>query len=120
MVFEISGGLVVREKKILMTFDENVEKWTVPASEGERGELSAEAALRAVENLSGCGGEVHRYRRRLKTNYSIEEEEITWQPFSIDIEGEPENGEWVPISDLEEKELVEPLSQVREEMVDRL
>ena len=120
MVFEISGGLVVREKKILMTFDDESEKWSVPTSEGERGELSAEAALRAVEEMTGCGGEVSRYRRRFKTSYEIEEETITWQPFSIELEGEPDQGEWVPISELEEKELVTPMDQVTDELVDRL
>jgi ADP-ribose pyrophosphatase YjhB (NUDIX family) len=120
MVSEISGGFVVREKKLLMLFDESEEKWAVPSAEGNRGEISADAAVRAVENVSGCEAEVSRYRRRLKTSHTVQEDEITWQSYSIEMEGEPEKGQWVPISDLESKDLVSPLDNIREKLVDRL
>jgi len=45
---DVSAGLIVRDKKILVTFDESREVWDVPTAAGESGELSSQTAERAV------------------------------------------------------------------------
>lgn len=120
MVNEVSYGFVVRNKNLLMVFDDSSGVWNVPSTPGERGELSADAAERAVTSLTGCDSRVARYRGCLKTEFEYGGEDVKLQPYSIEIEGDPQDGEWVPISELSSKELAEPLTGIREEMVNRL
>jgi len=120
MVSEISSGLVVKNKSVLMVQDEQTQQWDFPSADGRSDELSADTAERAVTDLTGCKAEVSRYRDRLKTRFDQDQKEMTWQPYSIDIEGTPENGEWVPVSDIESIELPAHLEKVREKLSDRL
>lgn len=120
MVHEVSCGLVVRDKNLLMVFDDSSGVWNVPLTPGENGELSADAAERAVASLTGCESSVSRYRGRLKTEFQDGDEDVTLQPYSVEIKGEPENGEWVPISELSSRDLATPLGGIRDEMVNRL
>lgn len=118
MVSEVSSGLVVKNKNVLMV--QEGEYWNFPSADGKSSELSADTAHRAVTSLTGCEAEVSRYRDRLKTKFNKNDKEFTWQPYSIEISGKPDEGEWVPVSDLESIELPQHLEKVREELCDRL
>lgn len=118
MVSEISSGLVVKNKTVLMVQEGN--QWNFPSADGKSDELSADTAQRAVTNLTGCDAEVSRYRDHLKTTFDKNETEFTWQPYSIEINGKPEEGEWVPIDEIESMELPSHLEKVREKLIDRL
>ena len=120
MVTEISSGLVVRNKKVLMVQDTQTDKWNFPSADGRSDELSADTAQRAVKKLTGCETEVSRYRDRLKTRYDTDQKEMTWQPYSIEIQGTPEKGEWIPIGELADKKLVQPLNDMKDKLTDRL
>lgn len=103
-----------------MVQDTQTEKWNFPSADGRSDELSADTAQRAVKTLTQCETNVSRYRDRLKTRFNQEEQEITWQPYSIEIEGTPEQGEWVPVDQLESKDLVQPLEDMKDKLSDRL
>lgn len=118
MVSEVSSALVVRNSKILMFFDEESGKWNIPSDSRASGELSADAAARAVETATSCGCEVSRYRKRFKTEFEHAGEETVWQPYSVKLEENPEDGEWIHVSELDEKDLAKPLSAIKEKIVD--
>lgn len=119
MTSEVSAGFVVREKKILMI--QNQEGlWSIPSETNAKGELSSQTALRAVENVTSVECEVKKYKKRLKTKYKEDGEEIYWQPYTITINGDPENGEWVPIEELSELELEFPLQNKLSEVLNRI
>ena len=117
---QVSGSLIVRDKKILMFFDDEKQKWSVPMDKGERGELSAETAVRVAEEATGCSCDVIRYRSKLKKDYEHGGEEFTLQPYSLEIEGEPEDSEWVHIKEIHEKDIVKPFSEMVEKLKDKL
>ena len=116
MPIDISAGLIVRDKKLLMVFDDSKDKWNVPVAAGQEGELSSQTAERAVQKHLDCEGEVTKYRGKLKTEISHEEKLINWQPYSVEIEDDPETGKWIPFSDIREDEVAEPLPQLAEKM----
>ena len=118
MTMDVSAGLIVRDKKILVTFDEARQPGDVPRAAGESGELSSQTAERAVENAIGMEGEVTKYRGKLKTEISYEEELINWQPYSVEIEGEPEEGKWISLKEIdpEDDEIADPLPRLAEKM----
>ncbi|MFP4229776.1 MAG: hypothetical protein ACLFRK_01385 [Candidatus Nanohaloarchaea archaeon] len=119
---EVSGGFVVREKKLLMV--ESEDGWTVPSKISEPGEISSDTARKAVENVSGLDCTVRKFKSRLKTTYVQNGEDYSWKPYAVEIESEEavetENGEWVPVKELPELELVPPLEKTAEEVVDRI
>lgn len=117
---EVSVGLVVRNKNLLMFFDDDNEEWNVPNTSCESGELAADAAERVVEDMTGCTATVSRYRGKIKKRKDHEGGELTVQPYSIDMDGEPENGQWVPVSDLDDKNLAHPVEHISEEINGRL
>ncbi len=118
MTMDVSAGLIVRDKKILVTFDESREVWDVPTAAGESGELSSQTAERAVEKAIGMECEVTKYRGKLKTEISYEDELINWQPYSVEIEGEPEEGKWISLKEIdpEDEEIADPLPRLAEKM----
>ncbi len=116
---EISGSLIVRDKKILMMFDEE-EGWKVPSGTGKSGELGACTAERVAEEATNCSSEAVKYKKRLKTVFEQEGEKYTWQPYAVEVEGEPKKGEWVSLDELESKELATPLESIKEKIVKRL
>jgi hypothetical protein len=120
MLSEVSGSLIVRDKNLLMVFDEDREVWNVPAAERFSNEISADAAKRVSEEFTGCETEVLKYKKRLKTDYEMNGEEHVFQPYSVSISGEPDKGEWVPISKLKSMDLATPLAKIRDELVKRL
>lgn len=120
MVSDISGGLIVQDKNLFMVFDEDNEVWNVPSQPGQPGEISADTAVRAVKKLTGCESSVSRYRSKLKTKFSKDGDEYTWQPYDIELNGEPENGEWVPVAELKERELATPLADITDKLVNKL
>jgi hypothetical protein len=120
MVSEVSSGLVVRNSKILMFFDEETEKWNVPSDSRASGELSADTAARAVKSAASCGCKVSRYRKRFKIEFESQGEQTVWQPYSVELEETPEKGEWVHVSELGKKELAEPLTKIKDKMADML
>lgn len=111
---EISGSLVVRDKKILMKFNEEEECWEVPSGSRERGELSADAAERVTKEVTGCDSDVIRYKGKLKKTFEREGEEAIFQPYRVELEGKPDNCEWVSLKALESKNLAAPLEEVRD------
>ncbi len=117
MTVEISGGLVVRDKKLLMVEDD--DGWNIPAVEVS-GEICADAAREITEELTGCSCEVSRYESRLKTRFQFNGQEFVWQPYLLDINGEPDEGEWVPLAELTSRDLVQPLDQIKDKLVERL
>jgi len=120
MASEVHSTLIVRKGKILMTFHEERKVWSIPHGECEKGELGADTAERIAEEFTNCPSEVTKYRKRLKTKLDDTEEKIVWQPYQVEIEGEPEKGEWVPLKELEEKELSSHISGIKEKIVKRL
>lgn len=118
-VTEISSGLVVREKRLLMFFDDENQTWDVPSVNNVSGEICATAAERATKEVTGCISEVVRYQGDLKTRFSDGEDDFLWQPYMVDIDGAPEEGEWVPISELESKELADHLHNAKEKLLDK-
>lgn len=118
MPIDLSAGLIVRDKKLFMVFDEEKEKWDVPKAAGESGELSSDTAERAVKQHLDCGMNVTKYRGKLKTEVSHNEKLINWQPYSVEIdeEAEPENGKWISFDDITEDEVAEPLPELAEQM----
>lgn len=120
MVSQVSTALVVNEKKLLMVFDEEESAWNTPSLSRKKGELSAEAAERALETHTGCTSETVRYRKKYKTTVTKGENEVTVQSFEIEITEEPENGEWVHVSELDSKKLAPSLEKVKGTIKDKL
>lgn len=116
---EVSGSIIVRNKNILMISNEEGE-WNIPSDEAQRGELGSDTAERVAEDLTNCSCHTLKYKKKLKTNFEREGEELKWQPYTVEIEGEPKEGEWVPISKLDTKDLASPLENVKEKLSDRL
>lgn len=113
---EISGSLVIRDKKILMTFNEETETWEVPSGVRERGELSADAAERVTTEVTGCDSVTVRYKGKLKKTFERKGEEVVWQPYRVELEGDPSNCQWVPMKTLGSKKLAAPLDEVRDKL----
>lgn len=122
MVREVSGGFVVREKKLLMVKDG--EKWTVPNEISTSGEISSDTARRAVENVIDRECTVRKFKSRLKTTFSNNGEEYSWKPYAVEVETEEvfdvEDAEWMPVKELEELELARPLEKTSEEVMNRI
>ena len=115
----ISAGFVTKDKKLLMV--QNQEgKWEVPSCMAQSGELSSDTAERAVKEFANADCEVERYKKNLKTTCEEDGEEYNWQPYTVEIKSEPENGEWVPINDLDNKELSPPLEENLSKLNNRL
>lgn len=120
MVHEVSGSLIVRDQKILLLKKEGSENYKIPMGYGEEGELSADAAERVASEVTGCGSQVERYKKKLKNSFEDESEEITMQPYKVNIEGEPEQGEWVEMHRLSSINLHPALADLTEEVAKRL
>lgn len=124
MDYEVAGGFVVEDKKLLMVEEDG--EWSVPSEISEPGELSSDTAERAVEKVTGKECEVHKYKSRMKTEYEEDGTEYSWKPYTVKI-GDPEErtenieeGEWVPVKQIEERELVEPVEETAEEIIKRV
>lgn len=121
MTGEVSGGFVVREKKLLM-INEGGE-WNVPNKISTQGEISSDTAKRAVQEVMGRECTVRKYKSRLKTSFTKNGEEYSWKPYAVEIESEEtvetKEGEWVTLKEIEEKELAEPLEKTAEEVINR-
>lgn len=117
---QISGSLIVRDKNLLMIYDEEQEVWNVPTDRGKKGELSAETAERIAEECTGCSSDATKYKGKLKTNFEINGEEHTWQPYTVEIEGEPEDAEWIKVEELHTVEVADPLSKIMEKLKKKL
>lgn len=107
---------MVRGKKILMMFNEENQVWNVPSGVRQKGELSADAAERVTTEITGCDSVTVRYKRKLKKTFEAKGEEFVWQPYRVEVEGSPQNCQWVPMSTLESKNLAAPLDQVRDKL----
>ncbi len=116
---EVSGSIIVRDKNILMISNDDGE-WNIPSDEAQRGELGSDTAERVAENITNCSCQTLKYKKKLKTNFERNGEELKWQPYTVEIEGEPQEGEWVPISKLDSKNLAAPLKSITEKLSDRL
>lgn len=115
---EVSGSIIVRDKNILMV-NENGE-WDIPSDRAQRGELGSDTAERVAESLTSCSSHTLKYKKKLKTNFEQNGEELKWQPYTVEIEGEPQQGEWVPISKIGSRDLASPLEKIKEKLSDRL
>jgi ADP-ribose pyrophosphatase YjhB (NUDIX family) len=117
-MIELCGGLLFRDGKVLM-FEEEEDKLSVPQTEGEHGELSADAAERISEELTGCECETYKYRGGLKATFEDGDETVVWQPFVVEAPEDAEpDGQWVDPEELDEDDVVEPLDQVLEDVAD--
>lgn len=116
---EVSGSIIVRNKNILMISNEE-GKWNIPSDQAQRGELGSDTAERVAEDLTECSSHTLKYKKKLKTKYTEDGEQFKWQPYTVEIEGEPQEGEWVPISKLDSKDLASPLRKIKEKLSDRL
>lgn len=117
---EVSGSLIVRNQKILLLKNEGQDDYQIPMGYGQKGELSADVAERITSEITGCGCEVERYKKKLKNSFTEDEAEVTMQPYKVSIEGEPKEGEWVDLTRLSSIELHPALSELTEEMAKRL
>jgi hypothetical protein len=116
---EVSGSIIVRNKNILMISNEDGE-WNIPSDQAQRGELGSDTAERVAEDITDCSCQTLKYKKKLKTNFERDGEEVKWQPYTVEIEGEPQKGEWIPISKLDSKDLASPLKGITEKLSDRL
>jgi len=127
MDYEVAGGFLVKEKKLLMVQEESGE-WNVPSEVSDPGELSSDTALRAVKNVISAECFVHKYKSRMKTEYVEDDTEYSWKPYAVkleeeeEIDGRPETeeGEWVAVKEIKEKELAEPLEETADEVIKRM
>ena len=119
LMTSISAGFVTKDKKLLMIQNQDGE-WEVPSCTGKSGELSSDTAERAVKEFAKTDCEVDRYKKNLKTTCEENGEELNWQPYTVEISSEPENGEWIPINDLENRELSQPLEENLSNLNNRL
>lgn len=119
-VVEVSGSLIVRDKNLLMVFDEEREVWNIPTSRGKKGELSAETAERVAEECTGCSSEAVKYKKKFKNEYQKDGEVFRLQPFRTEIDGEPEEVEWVKVDELHSKDVAEPLEEIVGKLKDKL
>jgi len=120
MIQEVSGSLIVRDQKILLLEHDGSEDYKIPMGYGEKGELSADVAERVATEVTGCGCEVERYKKKLKNSFEDKDNEVTMQPYKVNVEGEPERGEWVDINNLSSVELHPAISELTEEIAKRL
>ncbi|MFB6175348.1 MAG: hypothetical protein ABEJ87_05260 [Candidatus Nanohalobium sp.] len=116
-VSSISAGLIVRNKKILMFRNEEEEAWDVPSVRPEKGEISAEAALRASEKFSQCDCEVTRYKRKLQLTLGSGN---NWNPYLVELKGDPQRGEWVSKEEIKERKLVPHLEENKEKFMKKI
>jgi len=115
---DVSGRIIVRHKNILMINEDG--EWNIPSDKAKRGELGSDTAERVAEDVTDCSCQTLKYKKKLKTNFEKDGEELKWQPYTVEIEGEPQKGEWIPISKLDNKELASPLKDITEKLSDRL
>ena len=118
-VNEISSSIVTRDQNLLMYFNEEENHWDVPSGKVS-GELCCDVAKRATDELTGLESEVSRHEKKLKTEYSDNDEQFVWQPFKVEIEGEPQKGKWVPVSEIDSKDLSDHLEKAKEKLVEHL
>lgn len=95
-------------------------KLEIPSGQAERGELGSDTAERVAASFTDCESKTLKYRKELKKEFEREGESFRWQSYTVEIEGEPEKGEWVSISKLNSHDLVMPLSEMKDKLVDRL
>lgn len=115
-VSSISAGLIVQSKKLLVFYNEEEDAWDVPTVRPEKGELSADAARRVSEDFSGVGCSIKKYRKKLKTEVSGE----NWNPYVLEIDGEPQRGEWVSKAELKERQLVPHIEEMKEKFAKKI
>lgn len=115
---EVSCGLVLQNNKLLLTFDSDNEVWDLPHDTGNRGELGAETAERVTTEITGCDASVLKYKKKLKTVIEEEGEEYKWQPYMVEIEGNPQEGEWVSIDQVGSKKLSNAVEKMKERLSD--
>ncbi|MFB6099693.1 MAG: hypothetical protein ABEK16_00320 [Candidatus Nanohalobium sp.] len=120
MIEDFSGSLILRGNKVLMFYNDEEDFWDVPSGKRESGELSADAASRVSEQFTGCSSEVLKYQGKFKTTFESSEGEATWQPYMVEISGNPEEGEWVNKEEIPSKQLSPPLQNVSEKLADKL
>lgn len=120
MTSELSAGIVSKGKSVLMHYDENSDTWDIPNERCQKGELSSDAAKRAINDLTDSEIESIRYRNKLKHTFDLQGEEITVQSFAIEIEEDPENGEWVRADNMEERELAPAASNMKEKIESKI
>lgn len=120
MIEDFSGSLILRNNKVLMFYNEEEDFWDVPSGKRQEAELSADAASRISEKFTGCSSEVQKYQRKFKTTFQSKEGEATWQPYMVEIDGSPEDGEWVETDEIESKQLSPPLENMSEKLADKL
>ncbi|QKQ98917.1 hypothetical protein GKQ38_05355 [Candidatus Nanohaloarchaea archaeon] len=115
-VSSISAGLIVRSKKLLVFYNEEEDAWDVPTVKPEKGELSADAAKRVSESFSGVNCSIKKYRKKLKTQVSGE----NWNPYVLEVDGEPERGEWVTKNELKDRDLVPHIEEMKEKFAKKI
>lgn len=114
MASNVSAGLIFRNKKLLMFFNEEQEVWDVPSAASERGEISADAATRIAEEFAGCQCSVLRYKKSLKVEM---ETGATLFPYLMNLEGSPERGNWKSQDEVEELSLAPHLEEKRSALI---
>jgi len=123
MDYEVAGGFVVKDKKLLMIEEDG--EWNVPSKISEPGELSSDTALRAVQEITGTECEVHKYKSRMKMEYVEDGTEYSWKPYAVkmaeeDAAEDVQEGEWVPVKEIKERDLAEPLEETADEVIKRI
>ena len=120
MARDFSGSLILRSNKILMFFNEEEDFWDVPSGRRQDGEISADAASRITTEFTGCGSEVKKHQAKFKTNFKSGDTETTFQPYLVDIEGQPERGEWIKKEEITSRNLSPPLQKIGDQLVEKL
>ncbi|MFB6145669.1 MAG: hypothetical protein ABEJ99_04160 [Candidatus Nanohaloarchaea archaeon] len=110
---EVSCGLVLEGDKILLQFDSENQVWDIPHDTGKRGELGADTAERVASEVAGCDARVLKYKKKLKTEFDDEGEHYKYQPYVVELEDEPKEGEFVSPEELEPDNVSKSLQEMK-------
>ncbi len=58
--------------------------------------------------------------KKFKTSFDYGDDEVICQPFMLEIQGDPEEGEWIDTEEIPSKQLSPPLQNISEKLVDKL
>ncbi len=101
-----------------MIFDAEEETWSIPSVKNVSGQVCADAAVGATRKVTGCKSEVVRYQKKLKSTFDVNGREFLWQPYIVNIEGEPREGEWVSLSEIDSMQLDHHLENIKDKLVE--
>ena len=90
-MIEAAGGLVVRDRSVLLVHRDRYDDWTFPKGKVEPGETWEEAALREVEEETSLRCELGAYLGTTHYDHDGRPKEVRWWTMTSDDEAKPAN-----------------------------